>query len=89
MVMDFVGDQERARKRTGRLVIMFILAVLGIAAAVYLVITGVLVMISADDRDALGWWQPEVLIVAGGGTVGVIMLASLVKMISTSVSTRT
>ncbi len=84
MVMDFVGDQERARKRTGRLVIMFIAAVLGIAATVYLVIAGVLVAMSSDDRDPLGWWQPEVLLIAGGGTIGVILLASLVKMIQLS-----
>ena len=84
MVMDFVGDQERARKRTGRLVIMFILAVLGIAATVYLVIAGVLVAMSSDDRDPLGWWQPEVLLIACGGTIGVILLASIVKMIQLS-----
>jgi len=88
MVMDFVGDQERARKRTGRLVIMFILAVLGIAAAVYLVVTGILVAISRDADQPLGWWQPQVMLIAGGGTVGVIVLASLVKMAQLSAGGR-
>ena len=30
MVMDFIGDQDRARSRTWRLVAVFILAVLGV-----------------------------------------------------------
>lgn len=81
MVMDFVGDQERARKRSGRLVIMFVLAVLGIAATVYLVVAGVLVFATADGSQPLSWWQPEVLALAGGGTIAIIGLASLIKTI--------
>jgi Zn-dependent protease with chaperone function len=79
MVMDFIGDQERARSQTGRLVILFLLAVLGTVTAVYLVSAAVAVFSSQDSETPLGWWIPELLLVVGGGTILVILIGSLIK----------
>ena len=84
MVMDFVGDQERARSRTTLLVFLFAIAVLGISALVYLLVAGILVAGSQDGDTPLGWWQPEILLLAGGITIGVIGIGSLVKTIQLS-----
>ncbi|MDE0888092.1 MAG: M48 family metallopeptidase [Phycisphaerales bacterium] len=80
MVMDFIGDQDRARSQTGRLVGLFLLAVLGTVAAVYFTAAAVAVMSSQRDEEPLGWWIPELLLAVGGGTLLVILIGSLVKM---------
>ena len=80
MVMDFIGDQDRARSQTGRLIVLFLLAVLGTVAAVYFVAATVVVISSQEEETPLGWWIPELLLVVGGGTILVILLGSLIKM---------
>ena len=79
MVMDFIGDQERARSQTGRLVILFLLAVLGTVLAVYFVAATVAVFSSQESETPLGWWIPELLLAVGGGTILVILIGSLIK----------
>lgn len=76
--MDFIGAQERARSRTGRLVVLFSLAVLLTIAAVYFVATAIVVLGSKEEVPP-SWWQPMVLLIAGGGTIVVIGIGSLVK----------
>ena len=76
--MDFIGAQEQARSRTGRLVVFFALAVILTIAAVYLVATAVVVL-SAEVDVHPSWWQPMVLLFAGGGTLAVILIGSLIK----------
>ena len=79
MVMDFIEDQEKARSRTGRLVFLFLLAVVGTVLAVYLVAAGVMVVMTQSEETSAGWWAPELLGVVGGGTILVIAIGSLVK----------
>ncbi|MAB71112.1 MAG: Zn-dependent protease with chaperone function [Planctomycetaceae bacterium] len=79
MVMDFIEDQEKARSRTGRLVILFLLAVVGTVLAVYLVAAGVMVAMTQSEETPASWWMPELLGVVGGGTLLVIVVGSLVK----------
>lgn len=79
MVMDFIEDQEKARSRTGRLVLLFLLAVVGTVFAVYLVAAGAMVALTQSEETPASWWAPELLGVVGGGTLLVIVVGSLVK----------
>ncbi len=92
--MDFFEEQDLARKRTSRLAILFVLAVLGVCAAVYglgLVIyhwvasnaTGVAVVVGQYDQvqqAAFSLWNPTVLVTACGSTASLIALGSLYKI---------
>jgi Zn-dependent protease with chaperone function len=92
--MDFFEAQERARKRTGRLVLLFALAVLGTILAGYA--AALLVIRSAGDleqrtrpanayaapaafRGVHDLWQPRVFLGVAGSTLAVVGLASLFK----------
>ena len=79
MVMDFVGDQDRARTRTSLLVFLFAIAIVGIAGLIYLIAAAVVVSTSANTDDPIGWWQPESLLISFGATVLVVGIGSLVK----------
>ena len=79
MVMNFIEDQEKARSRTGRLVLLFLLAVVGTVVAVYFVAAGAVVALSQSEENPAGWWMPELLGVVGGGTILVIVIGSLIK----------
>ena len=78
MAMDYITDQEQARKRTGRLVVLFSIAVILTVAAVYGLVVLVLKLGSGEDV-VFSWWQPAVLLWAGGGTLAVIAIGSLIK----------
>ena len=92
--MDFFEEQSLARKRTARLVFLFALAVVGVMAAVYLL---VMLMVTAGASDTAGvaymtgryddvaapvlaWWNPMVLAVSSGVTGIIIGLGSLYKV---------
>ena len=79
MVMDFVGDQDRARSRTMVLILLFAVAIFGIASLIYVIAAAVVVFTSANGEDPIGWWQPEVLLISFGATVLVVGIGSLVK----------
>jgi Zn-dependent protease with chaperone function len=87
--MDFFEAQARAKKRTTRLVALFVMAVLGIIAAGYiatLVFFGQLHG-SADHpvvTPSAGWWQPDLLAYVATGTILVVGLASLFKWLQLS-----
>ena len=89
--MDFFEAQDRARRRTNRLVLLFGLAVAGTIAAGYfstLVIMhqaggvehrGRTYYYSAAHSGPIAWWNPRILLWATAGTLGVVGLASLFK----------
>ena len=92
--MDFFEEQAQARKRTARLGGLFVVAVVGIAAAVYLLTlafwtvaardaTGLLYVAGEMDRVVaveFSWWNPGVLLFSVIATAIVIGLGSLYKM---------
>lgn len=80
MVMDFIGDQERARSRTIRLVILFILAVLAIAGMVYATFAGGFMAIHDDPENPIGFWQPELFLISTASTLLIIVGGSLFKI---------
>jgi Zn-dependent protease with chaperone function len=92
--MDFFEAQERARKRTKRLVFLFAFAVLGTVLAGY--VSVMLALRYAGDLERrsrptasyyqaakpplfANWWNPRILLYTTGGTLAVVGLASLFK----------
>lgn len=92
--MDFFEAQERARKRTSRLVMLFAFAVIGTVLAGY--VSAMLVLnyrqefnrqpsrSYSDYSDTISlagrsWWDPQLFLGIAGGTVAVVGLASLYK----------
>ena len=63
--MNFFAHQDRARRTTGRLVVLMAVAVAGIVGATYLLVAGIFIVGSRPD-DAQGvipaaaWWQPDI-----------------------------
>jgi Zn-dependent protease with chaperone function len=88
--MDFFEAQERARKRTKRLVLLFVFAVLGTVAAGYF--SALLLLRHAEfvrvGENQYGysrfdvperWWHPDLFLWTAGSTLAVVGLASLYK----------
>ena len=90
--MDFFEAQARAKKRTSRLVALFVLAVLGTIFAGYLV--ALLVVLQTEERRSgypvyveqglpgpplRRYWRPDVFTPIALGTVIVVGLGSLYK----------
>ncbi|MGB0257121.1 MAG: M48 family metalloprotease [Coraliomargarita sp.] len=75
--MDFFDAQEQARKRTLWMVVLFALAVLCIALAIYGVTLGAQYYLFAENKPPKptfgGFWQPKLLL---GSLVGVGLLVS-------------
>ena len=85
MAMNFFESQEQARKKTGRLVMLFALAVIGIIASVYLLFVFALSWAGSRFRDAdlplgINIWDPMLLLYVGGSTILVIGMGCLFKM---------
>ncbi len=77
--MDFFGSQERARKKTFLLILLFILAVLFIIASIYAMVTFFLAM--GDKQVASAEiWQLETLMWVALGVMGIIFLGSAWKI---------
>jgi len=92
--MDFFEAQERAHRRTHRLVVLFVFAVLGTIVASYTAVMAVKSYAgrpSRFDRNSPryivrdesglgpGWWDPKVFTGVTLGTLAVVSLASLYK----------
>jgi Zn-dependent protease with chaperone function len=78
--MDFFEHQEVAQKKTGRLVLLFCLAVLGVIVFVYVVVAAVL----ASQTEAALWWDWRLFLGVGAGVTAVVGLSSLYKISSLS-----
>jgi len=74
--MDFFGAQERAKRKTGWLVLLFALAVVAIIAAVYLAVTLVL---SIGEGQPL--WRGDVFSAVAGGTLLLVGITSLFRSV--------
>ncbi len=87
MAMNFFEHQEKARRSTGRLVILFILAVAAIIAVLYFFFAYSLILLGEhrpEKFSATGLWQPYTLLYVAGGTLLCSGLASLIKISSLS-----
>ena len=92
--MDFFEEQALARKRTLQLGLLFVVAVVGVVAAVYVLAMMIYTAAATDasglayvvgDYDSVGHralslWNPNVFLATLGGTVTVVGLGSLYKV---------
>ena len=82
--MDFFEHQEVARKKTHLLVFYFLLAILGIIAAVYALVVGILFFLEPEEGGRLVIWDPTILFFSASGTALVVFLASTFKTLQLS-----
>mgnify|MGYP001017651503 FL=1 len=84
MATSFFEHQEKARRNSRLLVFLFALAVLGIAAAIYLAVMGALGMSECRENPAcrFTWWDPVFFLYVFGGTLGFVGLASGYRILS-------
>ncbi|HZJ69459.1 MAG TPA: M48 family metalloprotease, partial [Planctomycetota bacterium] len=76
--MDFFEHQDVARRQTGRLVLLFTLAVVLLIVAAYLVVAGVIVW--SDAHRFRSVWDPQLLAAVGLGTLAVVSGGCLYKL---------
>ena len=79
--MDFFEHQHVARRKTGRLVVLFLVAVTGIVTATYIALASVITYYSAQEEPFQPGmlWNVELLVWTSLGVVLVIFLGSLYK----------
>src|SRR5688572_87173 len=77
--MEFFEHQDVARRQTGRLVALFVAAVVLLIVAAYLVVAGVLV--ATDSGDFRSVWEPRLLLVVGLATLAVVSGGCLFKLL--------
>lgn len=80
--MDFFGSQDAARRKTGYLVVYFVIAVVLMILTLYIAVVGTLSFASVQQGNAPGsfrWWQPEIFLLVIGGTITIITIGSLYK----------
>jgi Zn-dependent protease with chaperone function len=87
--MDFFQNQEVARKKTGRLIVYFLLAVILIIVTVYLAIAAVLRWAEPAAREGgavelPSLWDPQLFMVVAAGTTALISGGSLYKIAALS-----
>lgn len=87
--MDFFQNQEVARKKTGRLIVYFLLAVILIIVTIYLAIAAVLHWAEPAAREGgslelPSLWDPQLFVVIAAGTAALISGGSLYKIASLS-----
>ena len=76
--MDFFESQDAARKKTGRLVFLFVLAVVSIIVSVYVVVSVALLFTTETEEARL--WHPGLFMAVVTATVAVVACGSLYKM---------
>lgn len=86
--MDFFEHQERARRKTALLVAYFLLAIVLIVAAIYVVLAYALLPVPPDHATnsalatARNWWRADLLMLVATITIGIISLGTLYKIIA-------
>ncbi len=84
MAMNFFESQDVARKNSGRLVVLFVIAVIAIMVLVYLLIAATVGYMTRDPRTGAIQWEnllnPWLMLGAGAGTILVVGGSSLYKM---------
>jgi Zn-dependent protease with chaperone function len=77
---DFFARQEDARKQSGRLLMFFAMAVIGVALAVYLAAAVARLWLLAENGAAVGFWHPQLFLWTTTGTLTFVAAASLWKI---------
>ena len=74
--MDFFESQDAARRKTGRLVFLFALAVVSIVISVYAVVSAAITYATKEAQI----WRPELFLAVVAVTIAVVALGSLYKI---------
>lgn len=82
--MDFFQRQDKARRNTGRLVVLFTLGLLAMLVAVYAVFAGVFLRERLDQGLEWWWWDPQLCAWVSLGTLAIVAGGSLFKTIELS-----
>lgn len=82
--MDFFEHQEIARKKTRLLIVYFLFAILGIIAAVYGLVVGIMYFLEPEGGENLVLWDPSILFFSAAGTGTLVLLASTFKTLQLS-----
>ncbi|MBL6764693.1 MAG: M48 family metallopeptidase [Verrucomicrobiae bacterium] len=83
-MVDFFGHQDRARRQTGKLVFYFAVAIGLTICLVYLAVAAILLH-RGREPGSLEWlWNSELFMWASAGTLAVVFLGSLFKIIELS-----
>src|SRR5436190_23460137 len=80
--MDFFAYQEAARKRTSLLLFYYGLAVIALVALTY--VSVVLAVAAAHHKlgtARLGWWNARLFLWTTGGTLGVIAIGTVFRIL--------
>ncbi|MFM7798088.1 MAG: M48 family metalloprotease [Planctomycetota bacterium] len=80
--MNFFDHQDAARKATRRLVVIFVLSIVGVIAVLYAPVAVVLTNEAAKQRGPLPtmpWWDPAAFACIAGAVSAVILLGAGVK----------
>ena len=81
MPMDFVEQQEHARRKTRRLILYFTAAVTMMIGVIYVLLAAVFLGSRHVRPNHLnGLWNPELFAVVSAGTLLIIVIGSLFKM---------
>jgi len=81
--MDFFGHQERARRHTSRLVVLYAMAVAGIIASVYLVFA-ITLAASGDGESPAGLWDPALFTGVALAVTALVVAGSFFKTMQLS-----
>ncbi len=79
--MDFFESQHRARRRTGRLLLLYIVAVACMIAAIYFVALFAGDYAGLDLKREHLLWHPDVFLIVAGSTSALIFLGSLYRIL--------
>lgn len=77
---DFFTKQEEARRQSGRLLLLFAMAVIGVALAVYLVAATVRLWLFTRSGTEAGFWHPQLFFWTTAGTLFFVAAASFWKI---------
>jgi Zn-dependent protease with chaperone function len=87
-MVDFFGQQDRARKSTGKLVCYFFIAVGLTITLVYLVLAFFLRRKYQVEGSVEWLWDSQLFMWASGGTLAIVFLGSLMKILELSAGGR-
>ena len=83
-MVDFFGQQERARKHTGKLVFYFVVSVGTTICLVYLVLAVAFLRGDKNPDVVERLWNSQLFMWASAGTLAIVFLGSLMKIIELS-----
>ncbi len=86
--MDFFQAQERSRRRTSRLILLYFAAIAGIASALYLALVLILRWVLSEGQNGQGelsqlpLWDPSLFAKVAAGAVLLIAMGTVMKLIA-------